>query len=357
MIFFSLLGFVIILIILWDAFESIILPRRIARQFRLVRIFFRILWTFWRKIKKLIRSADRKEYLSYFGPISLILLLSFWAVSLVIGFALFNFGLQTPIQSPHEEKDFLTYLYASGGTFFPVGLIDIYPLEPLGRFFFIIEAGTGFAFLAIVIGYLPVLYQGFSRREVNINLLDSRAGSPPNALHFFQRLNGGNVVEELKPQLETWEVWSAELLETHISYPVLAYYRSQHDNQSWIATLLMILDASALVLVSRDKTLHYYAKATFAIARHAATDLTQTFSLTPHPTHQERLPKEDFKNVSASLKKLGFPLKDERAAEEKLKEIRALYEPYMQTLSDYFLMPITPFVSKKEIEEAWRRNV
>lgn len=357
MIIFSILGILIVLTILWDAFETVILPRRVSRRIRLARMFYRTLWRLWKKGKKLFKSASsNKDYLGYFGPLSLILLLEFWTISLIIGFALINFGLQD-LQSNYKENNFITYFLSSGETFFPVGLIDGIPKQPLARFLSIIEAGTGLALLALVIGYLPVLYQGFSRREVNINLLDSHAGSPPNAMYLFEQHSDGNIIDELMPQLEGWEIWCAELLETHISYPVLVYYRSQHDNQSWIATLLMILDASAVILVSKNKTLHNYARSTFAIARHAAVDLTQTFFLTPHPPAQDRLPKEDFQKLRESLKKSGLPLKEDREAEQKLNYLRKLYEPLVYSLSEYFLMPITPFIAKTEVEETWRRTI
>lgn len=350
MIFFSILGFFIIVIVLGDVFETIVLPRRVSRRIRLARLFYRALWKLWRRGPKLFE-------LGFFGPLSLILLLGFWTIALITGFAFFNFGLQDLQGSHGTEKNFLTYLDASGSTFFPVGIMNARPQQQLGRFVFIIEAGTGFALFALVIGYLPVIYEAFSRREVNINLLDSRAGSPPNALYLIERLSDGNIVEEIKPQLEKWEEWCAELLETHISYPVLAYYRSQHDNQSWVAALLLILDASALILASKNKVLHNYAKSTFAIARHSTIDLAQVFFLTPQSSQHDRLTKKDFKTISKSLKKFGLPLLEESEAEKKLTYLRTLYEPYIQALSSFFLMPITPFISKEEVEETWRRRV
>ncbi|HKB88623.1 MAG TPA: two pore domain potassium channel family protein, partial [Patescibacteria group bacterium] len=145
--------------------------------------------------------------------------------------------------------------------------------------------------------------------------------------------------------------------ETHISYPVLAYYRSQHDDQSWVAALLMILDTSTLVLVSENHLLHNLAKSTFAIARHAAVDLTEVFWLTPHSPLRDRMPKQDLVNLMKLLKDSDFSLKEGVKAEEKLIYLRTLYEPYIQSLSSFFLMPITPFVSDGKVQEAWRKNI
>jgi hypothetical protein len=358
MLIFTIFGIVIILAILVDAFETIILPRRVNRRIRLSRLFYKTFWKLWKKGKHFVKTTyDTKAYLGIFGPVSLIILITLWAIALIFGFALVNFGVQTDICSPHNARNFITYLYLSGGTFFPVGLADTYPLQIPGKLLAIIESGIGFAFLAMVIGYLPVLYQAFSRREVNINLLDSHAGSPPNALYLLQQLSNGDSIENLKPQLKNWEQWCAELLETHISYPVLAYYRSQHDNQSWIAALLMILDASTLLLVSENHELHADAKATFAIARHAAADLTQAFYLTPKSPHRDRLSKKDLSELRKALKKSTFALKEGPQSEEKLLFLRNLYESHIQALSDFFIMSVTPFISEKKIEEAWRKNI
>ena len=118
-------------------------------------------------------------------------------------------------------------------------------MNAIGRFLVAIESGMGFAFLALVIAYLPALNQSFSRREVSISLLDARAGSPPTASEMFRRHGHDHGMEALRQLLHEWERWSAELLEGHLSYPVLAYFRSQHDNQSWLAALTAILDTCA----------------------------------------------------------------------------------------------------------------
>lgn len=358
MLIFSFFGLLLIIIVIVDAFETIILPRRVNRRIRLSRLFYRGFWKLWKKGDKIIKiKNDTNVYLGVFGPISLIILLTIWAIALIFGFALINFGVQTDIASPHGVRDFITYLYLSGGTFFPVELVDTYTLQDPGKFFAIIEGGIGFGFLAIIIGYLPVLYQAFSKREVNINLLDSYAGSPPNALFFLQQFSKNDTVEELNSKFDKWEGWCAELLETHLSYPVLAYYRSQHDDQSWIAALTMILDTATLVLVSKNNKSHAYAKATFAIARHAAVDLTQAYYLNPKISPKNRLSKKDLSYVRKLLNTTDISLKEGDKADEKIEYLRALYEPYIQSLSEFFLMPINAFVVNGEKTEAWRKNI
>src|SRR5262249_57799774 len=119
----------------------------------------------------------------------------------------------------------------------------------------------------------PFIYGSFSKREVDISLLDSRAGTPPTAGELLRRHSYENGQNALHDLLKDWERWSAELMESHLSYPVLAYFRSQHDNQSWIASLTAILDACALVLVGVECACERQAELTFPIARHAVVNL------------------------------------------------------------------------------------
>src|SRR5579859_328016 len=218
---------VLILAALWDAFETIILPRRVRRRLRLTNVIYRVTWEPWTFIGRRLRGA-RESALSLYGPLALLLLLAIWAVILIIGFGLLQWALGPQLISPSGRITFGTDLYMSGTTFFTLGLGDVVPLSPPARIITVLEGGTGFAFLAMVIGYLPILYQSFSRREVTVSLLDARAGSPPTAAELLRR--HAENLDELCDLLGKWELWCADLLESAISYPVLCYFRSQHDN-------------------------------------------------------------------------------------------------------------------------------
>ncbi|MGB9079745.1 MAG: potassium channel family protein, partial [Desulfuromonadaceae bacterium] len=242
-------GIFLILLVLWEGFETIVLPRRVTRRFRLTRFFYWNSWRPWVKMVKILVPARRREsWLSYFGPLSLLLLLSFWAGGLIIGFALIHWALGSSLLAMDSSSGILTDLYLSGTTFFTLGLGDALPRTSLARLLVVVESGMGFAFLALVIGYLPALNQSFARREVSISLLDARAGSPPTASEMLRRHGHEQGREALRQLLHEWERWSAEFLEGHLSYPVLAYFRSQHDNQSWLASLTAILDTCALIM-------------------------------------------------------------------------------------------------------------
>ena len=244
----------IVILILLDAFETVVLPRRVARQhFRPSVWFYRNTWRPWARLASHIPSPSRREgFLGYFGPLSLIVLLGLWASGLIFGFAFLQFGAGEHLQLSGEPITFSRLLYHSGETFFTLGYGDIVPNSPVARFLAVIEAGMGFAFLGTVIGYLPTIYLAFSRREVEISLLDARAGSPPTAAELLGRFGSSQPQLALDQILRDWEHWAAEVLESHLSYPVLLFYRSQHNNQSWLGALTTILDASALIIARVD---------------------------------------------------------------------------------------------------------
>jgi len=353
----ALASIALILIVLWDAFEVIILPRRVSRRFRLARLFYRSTWRPWAAAARHISKVSRREVLlSFYGPVSLLFLLSLWAAGLILGFTFLHLSLNTPIKVGGESAGFLPYFYFSGSTFFTLGMGDVVAERWPGRLLTILEAGMGLGFLAIVVGYLPVLYQAFSRRELNISLLDARAGSPSTAAELLRRHYDRNQFVELSAFLRDWEHWAAELLESHLSYPVLAYYRSQHSNQSWLGALTTILDASALVIVGVDGTPAHQAHLTFAIARHAVVDLAAVFNTKPHHPSRDRLPAEELSRMRANLATLGIHLKDGAAAAEKLNKLRSMYEPYVNALSKYLLMPLPAFEVSSKAADNWQTS-
>jgi hypothetical protein len=339
----GVLGFVLLLAILWDAFESVVLPRHVRRKVRIVRGFFLLWWTLWRAFARLIRSGKRREsYLSYFGPLVVLLLLVFWASALVLAFAMVQWAAGSALISTGISSSFGTDLYFSGSAFFTLGLGDVTPSTGFARALSVIESGTGFGFLAIVIAYLPMLYGAFSQREVNISLLDARAGSPPTAAELLRRHGRKRIADGLSEYLRDWEIWSAQLMETHLTYPFLCYFRSQHDNQSWLAAFTAVLDTSALLIAYGEGETKWQAQLTFAISRHAVADLSQVFNVRPRALRLDRLPAEDLPRVRALLVQCGVPGCTD-AGDRKLNELRLLYEPYLNGLSKRLLMPLPPW--------------
>jgi ion channel len=343
-------------IVLWDAFEAVVLPRRVTRRFRLTSIFFRSTWFPCAAIAKRLNSKQREAFLGFYGPLSLIFLLGFWAISLVVAFAFLQWAVGSPLSEPEGMTSFTTYFYLSSTTFFTFDYGDVVPLRNAGRLLAVVEAGTGFGFLAIIIAYLPVVYQAFSRREVNISLLDARAGSPPTAYELLRRHSDDGGMRHLDRLLRDWERWSAELLESHLSYPLLCYYRSQHDHQSWLASLTAILDTCALVMVGMNDGPVRQAHLTYAIARHTVVDLAQTFKAAPRMPVPDRLPTAELERLRTGLKPFGLFIDEGEDTEVRLKKLRRQYEPYLNALAEKFLIALPPWAVKTEPIDNWQTS-
>jgi hypothetical protein len=350
----TILGIVIILSVLLDAFETIVLPRKVQRAFRLTSWFYRHTWVPWVRIARHVRANWRESFLGYFGPFSLILLLAFWAIGLILGFALLQYGVGEHVRLGSEPITFGILLYHSGETFFTLGYGDITPVSPLARIFAVMEAGMGFAFLGVVVGYLPVIYSSFSNREVEISLLDSRAGSPPSAGELLARLGCCPDPVVLDNIFRGWERWCADLLSSHISYPVLCFFRSQHSNQSWLGALTTMLDVTSLVLAGIDGIPKEQAKLTFAMARHAAVDLTQVVNATYDPHRPDRLSPEGLEQLRKYLADAGMRLKQDETADQKLAKLRSLYEPYCAALAQRLLLSIPPWQRSEVRKDNWQ---
>src|SRR5580698_1514519 len=352
----TIVGAVLIFTILMDAFETVVLPRRIKRTlFRISSRFYKNTWGLWTRVGGHIKSANRREgFLAYYGPLSLFPLLGFWALGLIFGFACVQFGLGEHVSLGNEKITFGKVLYLSGETFFTLGYGDITPNNAAARALSVFEAGMGFAFLGVVVGYLPVIYGSFNSREVEISLLDARAGSPPSAAEFLGRLGCCPDQTVLDNIFRDWERWSADLLASHISYPVLVFFRSQHGNQSWLSALTVMLDVTSLVMTGVDGIYPDQAKLTFAMARHAAVDLAQVVNAQYSPDDVDRLTDADRTRLKTELAWRGVTLNDKPDAPERLGELRLVYEPYLNALGRRLLLTLPPWIHKERHKDNWQ---
>ena len=344
-------GIVIILAVLLDAFETVVLPRRVRRHFRITSLFYRYTWVPWAGLASHIKSQTRREtVLGYFGPLSMIALLGLWACGLIFGFALLQFGAGEHLSLGNQPINFGLLLYHSGETFFTLGYGDITPASPISRLLSVCEAGMGFGFLAVVIGYLPTMYSAFSRREIEISLLDARAGSPPSATELLLRTTT-SADGSLDSLFRDWERWAAEVLESHLSYPVLSFYRSQHSNQSWLGALTVILDATVLVIAGIEGLPKEQARATFKMARHAVVDLAQVVYARYDPDAPERLTPETFQRITSKLAESGLRVQQTPQSEQKLRELRVLYEPYVIGIARNLYISLPPWLREDKLKD------
>lgn len=345
----AILGIVLLAIAAADAFQTVVVARHAQELPPGTRLFYRLTWPPFAAVAGHIRAErHRDKYLGLYGPLSLLLLLALWATSLIAAFALLQWSLDlgrdgAPISLAHD-------LYFSVATFFTLGVGE--PASAASKYLMVLEAASGFSFLGLVIGYLPVLYQSFASREVRILLLDARAGSPPSAAQFI--LRRGSDPAKLEQRLAEWEEWALDLLQDHLSYPMLAYYRSQHPNQSWLAALTTVLDVSALATLGGEDDLKRQAQLTFAAGRHALVHTASIFRMRPRHGHSDRLPTEDFCRLCTLIDAGHSPLRSERIVEAELTRLRAMYEPYAVALDDYFLMALPPWIARDDAADNWQ---
>jgi hypothetical protein len=346
-----LFGLLVLLFVLWDTFETMVMPRTVWQGMRLTRLYYKNAWRIWSGVGKRISSTrEREKFLAIFGPLSLLLLIGIWAIWLIVGFAMIQWGVESNGTSPEFHRSFGINLYMSGVTFFTLGFGDVTPHTGFGRMLSVVEAGIGFGLLAVVISYLPVIYQSFSRREVRILLLDVRAGSPPTSGELLRRYCLALNIEELVLLLQEWEIWSAELLESYQSYPILAFYRSQRDCQSWVVALTVILDTCALIIglgfegnPAWQKPLQWQAKFTFTTAHRVIVALATSISIAPLPPIENRLFLDQWVELCACLASLGTPLNSDEASVAELSKLRCQYEPYVNSVAQRLLVSLPPW--------------
>ncbi len=353
-----LAGIVLLLVILQDAFEVMLLPRRVQRSLRFVRLYFRSIWAVWSRLgARLPAGAQRERFLSVFGALSMVLLFAIWATALIFAFALLEWPLQAPAPPGEVISAFSEQLYMSGVTFFTLGYGDVVPHTASARLVAVFEAGTGLGFIAVVIGYLPVLTQLFSQREAHVIQLDGRAGSPPTAGTLLARHAEADGLDKLDELLREWEIWGAELLESHLSYPMLAYYRSQHDNQSWLAAMACVMDTCALVLVGVEAIRPLQARMTFTMARQVVIEMARSFHIQPSRYDGgDRLDPAAFARLLAVFEEAGVGWAGGPQSEETLAALRATYEPLLDGLSRYLLLPLPAWTAGDDDADHWERG-
>lgn len=224
----------------------------------------------------------------------------------------------------------------------------------------VLEAGTGLGFLALVIGCFPVFYQAIQKREHMISVLDSRAGSDPTGFELLRRYAEAGCMDQLDQLLANYERWGAELLECYLSYPTLASYRSQHQDQNWIKTATAVLDACALIEsgISGNPPwgprLRFQAKCTVAILRHVLVDLAYLIGMPPDEHCNKRLRPEVLDQIREDLLKAGLMLDNSVEANERLAATRELYEPFAVSLGRGLVMEVAEWHLERAFLDNWQ---
>ena len=349
----GLLGGALVVLMLAEIFLSFLLPRRVKRDPRIVRQFDTYMWGPWRRLARRLPDASSDTMLGFFGPLALLGDLALWILGLMIGFAMIQWAGGSHVGGPHV--DFGDDLFFSAATMFAAGTGGLAPHGTFARVFALLDTAAGFAVLTIVISYLPSLYQSFSSRETTVSQLDPRAGSPPSAGRLVVRTIEQGGWPRLNDYLHEWETWAAELMETHLSYPILAYFRSQHVNQNWLSALCTVMDASAFAVSAAPKGTVNEARLTYAIGRHAVVDLAYSFRAPALAPPEDRLPAGDFGQLLDLVRDTGVELGSApETIRERLDKVRSGYEPYAYALANQLELRLPQWLAPESPTDNWR---
>lgn len=338
-------GVLLLAVTLLDVFSTLVMPRAARRRFNLTRLLFVATWKPWRWVGLRQKTQARRErVLAVAAPAFFVVLLVAWATLAVVAYALilwsepFHAGI-----AGTGDDSFGTALYLSGTTLFTIGFGDVVTTGST-RVLTIMEGATGLALVAVVIAYLPVLYGAFNRREVGILLLDARAGSPPSGPELLRRTCSDGRPSDLHQQFSDWERWTADVLESHLSYPLLAYFRSPHDNTSWVTSLGAVLDGAALVLSCFEEEHQGAAHTMYVTGIHAVEDLWYFFG---QPERRSEIERREFDEVFHDLESAGIPLRPPGEAWERFVKIREEYGARLNALAVMLAAPPAQWIGDR----------
>ena len=329
-------GIVLVAWTLLDVFRTLVMPRAARGRVRLGRILFRTMWRPWRWIgvrRKTVQARER--VLATAAPFFFFVLLVGWVSLALLGYALILWSPAFVDGIGPGGDSFGNALYVSGTSLFTLGSDG--GVTGWTRAIVVAEGATGLGLFAVVIAYLPVLYQAFNRREVGVLLLDARAGSPPSGPELLHRMGSAGVASSLHGLFAEWERWVADVLESHMSYPLLTLFRSPHDNTSWVTSLGSVLDAATLLLTAVEDAPDERAILMYGTGVHAVEDLFYYFRLTERETVIQR---DEFEDVLGDMKDDGFAVRPLDDAFARFTEKRAKYAPRLDALA--VLLAATP---------------
>jgi hypothetical protein len=335
-------GVALILVMVSEFFVAFLLPRRVRRDPRIAQGLTRLLWLPWRAAARRLAPSSADTLLGFFGPFALLFQLVIWTLGLLIGYGLLEWAVSGGAFGTRVLSSSGIFLSAEG----PSGSTGVHVID-------LIEAATGVGVVFIVIGYLPAVYASFSRREIAVSQLATRAGSPPAAGVILHSLIGRKNWRELERELRDWEVWAAELMETHLSYPLLGWYRSQHVNQNWLAALTAMVDVAAFVKATSPDDKIPAADVTYAIGRHALADLAIQYRIARPPV--DRLSDIEFDHLYEIVDSVTDEALDREVARKRLVELRSAYEPNAAALARFLALELPSWVIRDHIEPSVRQ--
>lgn len=340
------LGLAVIAYVLWDVFQTVVVPRPSPTRFRLARLVTIRSWQLWSALAVRQPRGRRDGLLGMFAPLQVLLLLAAWVVLLVVGYGLVMFGLRGEVRP--ELPDLGSAMYYAGVTVLTIGYGDFVAVGALSRIAALGAAATGLGVVALTITYLFSLYGSYQRREVLVVTLEARAGLPPSAVAMLETYAKLDMLDDLPRTFREWEVWSAEVLDSHLAYPILTFFRSSHDNASWVSGLGCLMDAATLVITTLDGIPHGPAKTMESLGRHLIEDIGRFFRI---PEGNDVLvERSEYEAARARLAAAGLQLRpDADAAWEAFRVRRAAYAVPLNVMARYWLSPPAEWIGDRTL--------
>jgi Ion channel len=329
-------GLAILLLTFNDLFQAVVLPRPTIYRVPLAsQLLVRQLWRMWRWVGNRRRRPERREsFLGTFGPAALLTLLAFWALSLVLGYGLVFDGLRAELTPP--PPGFWTSFYFSAGTLLPLSYGDIVPDGALARVVTVAESATGVILVALVISLLFSLYQSFQAREELVVTLDALAGAPPSGIQILETAAVDRMPQRLEETFNDWRRWSAGVLESHLAYPILFYFRSSHDNEAWLNSFGAVMDAATLVLSLVDHDSFGAARLMSKVGNHLVEDVVWNFRI--KSSGDVGVERHEFDEARDRLQAAGYRCRDTDLAWKDFSDLRARYASPLNQLAHRFVI-------------------
>ena len=329
-------GGAIVLVVLFDVFQTVVLPRPTPAVFRPSAGIIGLLWAMTHDLALRLRSPGRRELiLGTFAPFIVVLLLVTWVVLLILGYGLVLFALHGDVHPVPENLG--TALYFSGVSMVTLGFGDYVATGAAARIIVLLEAGNGLGIVALVITFLFTLFGAYQRRETLVISLSARAGAPPSGLVLLETYAKFGMVADLAHVFANWEAWSAEVLDSHLSYPLLAFFRSTHDNKSWISALGAVLDAAALILTVVEDGPRGPAYFLQSVGTHLVGDLGQHFRLDGQG--DPYVEEAEFGSACERLAAAGYRLRDAATSWVAFAKLRGEYAGILNAMAKRWATP------------------
>jgi hypothetical protein len=337
-------GIVLVWAALNDVFHAVVVPRPTPSRYRPSAFVIRVTWPLWRG--QSVGDGGRGERrLGTYAPFATVGLLVMWIAMLILGDGLIFNAIRDEFTP--ALPDLGTAIYAAGVALTTVGFGEIVPVAPLSRALAVIAAVMGLAVVALTVTYLFTLYGSLERRELGVTTLDERAGAPPSGVTLLEESRRAGRVEELPALFEKWEGWAAHVLDTHLAHPLLAYFRSSHDGESWVSALGALLDAATLVLTTIEGVPRGEATVMRGIGSHVVEDLTQVFGLAYE--RDAGVERSEFDDAYRSLGSAGYTLREPDAAWVDFSSTREQYAAGLNALARHFAVPPALWISDRTV--------